>query len=36
MSVTVLASMIGSFRNRRPVFYPDRSAELDRADSQLG
>jgi TRAP-type C4-dicarboxylate transport system permease small subunit len=36
MSITVLASMIGTIRNRQLVFYPDRSAELDRADSQLG
>lgn len=36
MSITVLASMIGTIRNRRLVFYPDRSGELDRVESQLG
>jgi TRAP-type C4-dicarboxylate transport system permease small subunit len=36
MSITVLANMIRTVRNRQLVFYPERSNELDRTESQLG
>jgi TRAP-type C4-dicarboxylate transport system permease small subunit len=36
MSVEVLRHMLGSLRDRGPVFYPEKSNELERSHSQLG
>jgi TRAP-type transport system small permease protein len=36
MSIEVVIHMIRSFRSRSPVFYPEKSNELERSHSQLG
>jgi TRAP-type transport system small permease protein len=36
MSIEVIVHMVRSFKGRTPVFYPEKSHELDRAHSQLG
>lgn len=36
MALEVIIHMVRSFRGRTPVFYPEKSNELERAHSQLG
>lgn len=36
LSVEVVVLMVRSFRTKSPVFYPERSNELERAHSQIG
>lgn len=36
MSIEILIHMARSFRDRSPVFYPEKSNELERSHSQLG